>query len=134
MAKYKALSLFELFRVLEVFIEKTCEIEKLNENMERQYKEVCEYVKETGKAAELNLKLKFEVNVANSIDILAEVSKKFKKMVKETSLAFDDLGGVFLDNPDQEVLPGILPVGIDQDLEPEGLEESKHKKSNKSKK
>lgn len=110
MAKYKPLKFIEVLDVTTSINEKTGESETVRQKTENYYNEILDFVKLSDTSGELTLKVKVMRGAKGFVNVITDVSKKFQKQKNQVELVQDENGKVFLDNPDQQVLP-ILPVG-----------------------
>jgi len=129
MAKYKPLKFFDLVNVTENLNERG-DSEKVSEQIERKYKEILDFIAvmaDAGmsKSGDLTIKAKMERKENGEVDVTFSVDNKLQKIKNRTSFELSEDGNLFLDNPDQQVLPGVLPVGVSEDSEEESKKKTK---------
>lgn len=115
MAKFVSLGFIDLTKVTENLNEKAVS-EKVSDIIERKYKEVLDYLAvmaDAGmsKSGDLIIKAKITREESGGVSVSFSIENKFQTIKNRTNFEMSEDGKLFLDNPDQQVLPGVLPFG-----------------------
>lgn len=100
----KTVEFLTILYVIEHQDEKTGEMILLIDEVEKKYKELCEFILKTRKSGEITIKINASLvspdPECNDILVTAEVSKKIQKIKSRLYLKQNESGALYLDNPE----------------------------------
>jgi hypothetical protein len=97
MAKVKPLKFLELLYIIESTDEKSGETIIFKDEVEKKYKELCDFILNTRKSGEINIKITASLTDPERDNILvtADVSKKIQKIKNKIFLKQDESGNIY---------------------------------------
>jgi predicted PP-loop superfamily ATPase len=117
MAGYENLTFNDLSELLVMKNEKTSRMNKLKDIIEVNLDDVRKKVYQNGGTGELIIKIKMKQEGRDMVATTADVTTKLPKAKNELKLYQNEKAEIFLDQPNQQVLAGVLGGGTSSNRE-----------------